>query len=107
MNPEISIVNSVRAQLGEGPFWYDGALYWVDILEKKIYRHFLQGDRVEEMQLDYYVSAIAPRKKASRFYLDSMVLSLGLSILKLTNPVIVLMMESVTMLGDFGQGQWL
>ncbi|OHB17417.1 MAG: hypothetical protein A2544_01965 [Candidatus Zambryskibacteria bacterium RIFOXYD2_FULL_43_10] len=63
MNPEISIVNSVRAQLGEGPFWYDGALYWVDILEKKIYRHFLQGDRVEEMQLDYYVSAIAPRKK--------------------------------------------
>ncbi len=63
MKSEISVVNPIRAQLGEGPLWYDDALYWVDILEKKIYRHFTQGNMVDEMQLDYYVGAVAPRKK--------------------------------------------
>lgn len=56
-------VTSVKARLGEGPFWHEGALYWIDILSKKIYRYYPSEDRTEEMQIDQYVGALAPRKK--------------------------------------------
>ncbi len=61
MKPEL--ITSIKAQLGEGPFWHDKALYWADILGKKIYRHFPKEDKTEEMQLDQYVGALAPREK--------------------------------------------
>src|SRR3989344_8728929 len=62
MNPGISVVGSIRAQLGEVPFWHNNALHWVDILSKKIYRYFPQENKTEDMQLDNYVGAFAPRK---------------------------------------------
>ena len=33
----MEVINEIKAKLGEGPHWCDGALYWVDILAKKIY----------------------------------------------------------------------
>ena len=57
------IVTSICAQLGEGPFWYNDALYWVNILGKKIYRYFPDKNDTEEMQLDQYVGTFAPRQK--------------------------------------------
>lgn len=56
-------ITSIKSQLGEGPFWHNNALYWVDILSKKIYRYFPTEDETEEMRLDQYIGALAPRKK--------------------------------------------
>jgi len=53
-------ITSVKARLGEGPFWHDNALYWVDILSKKIHRYFPQEDKTEEMQLDQYIGTLTP-----------------------------------------------
>lgn len=55
-------VTSICSNLGEGPFWYKKAIYWVDILSKKIYRYFPEQDNVEEMQLDQYIGTFAPRE---------------------------------------------
>ena len=33
----MQVINELKAQLGEGPHWCDGTLYWVDILDKKVY----------------------------------------------------------------------
>jgi len=57
-------VTSIKTQLGEGPFWHDNAIYWIDILDKKIYRHFPVEAKTEEMQLDQYIGALAPRSKS-------------------------------------------
>jgi len=57
-------ITSIKSQLGEGPFWHNEALYWVDILGKKIYRYFPTEDRIEEMQLNQYIGALAPREKS-------------------------------------------
>jgi sugar lactone lactonase YvrE len=56
-------IAKIKSILGEGPIWHENALYWVDILGKKINRYFPNTERTEEMQLDQYVSALAPRKK--------------------------------------------
>lgn len=56
-------IASIKTQLGEGPLWHDNAVYWVDILAKKIYRHFPKDNKTEEMQLDQYIGALAPRSK--------------------------------------------
>jgi len=61
MKPQ-SITN-IKTQLGEGPFWHENAIYWVDILAKKVYRHFPAKETTEEMQLDQYIGALAPRSK--------------------------------------------
>lgn len=60
---EPQVTTSIYAQLGESPFWHDGALYWVNILGKKLYRYFSEKDNVEEMQLDQFVGAFVPREK--------------------------------------------
>lgn len=59
---EITPITSLRAELGEGPFWHEGAIYWTDILEKKIYRYFPAEDKREEMMLGSYVGAFAPKQ---------------------------------------------
>jgi sugar lactone lactonase YvrE len=57
MLPELHY--NAKATLGEGPAWdaKTQTLYWVDVLEKKIYA----GPKLF-LQLDDYVSCLAPRK---------------------------------------------
>ncbi len=57
MFPELFI--NAKATLGEGPVWdaKTQTLYWVDILEKRIY----SGSKLF-LQLDDYVGCLAPRK---------------------------------------------
>ncbi len=57
MLPELHY--NAKATLGEGPAWdaKTQTLYWVDVLEKKIYA----GSKLF-LQLDDYVSCLAPRK---------------------------------------------
>jgi len=54
------------ATLGEGTCWSvrKQALYWVDILERKLYRYLPQQDRREEWTFDATVSAVAERASA-------------------------------------------
>lgn len=59
MNAEV--VNEVRASLGEGPFWHDGAIHWADILGKTLYRQ-RSGGLIEARTFGEYVSAVVPRK---------------------------------------------
>lgn len=61
MKPQL--ITPIKSQLGEGPFWYNEALYWIDVLGKKIYRYFPAEDKTEEMQLRQYIGSLAPRKK--------------------------------------------
>lgn len=60
---ELRTVTPVRTRLGEGPLWHKGAIYWLDILDKKIYRYFPQENWLSEMALSQYVGTIVPRKK--------------------------------------------
>lgn len=60
MQPEI--INDAKATLGEGPAWdsQTGTLYWLDILEKKIYFH--HQDENGFIQLEGMPGCLAPTK---------------------------------------------
>jgi sugar lactone lactonase YvrE len=58
MTPELYL--DARATLGEGPVWLDGALTWVDILEKKV--HITRDGQDQFLQLDDKPGCIVPRK---------------------------------------------
>jgi D-xylonolactonase len=54
-----------RDRLGEGPLWTpEGALYWVDILEQRINRLTLAGDRVESWEMPEMVGWVIERTGA-------------------------------------------
>lgn len=61
----LQLVADVKTTLGEGPVW-DGSeqcLYWVDILEKRIYRMGEGGTDISSEQVDSYVGAAVRRDK--------------------------------------------
>lgn len=62
INSAPEVVIPISSLLGEGPFWHESAIYWTDILGKKIYRYFPSEKKFEEWQLNYYIGAFAPRK---------------------------------------------
>jgi D-xylonolactonase len=55
------------ASLGEGTCWSvrKQALYWVDILGRRLYRYLPQQDRREEWTFDALISAVAERASAA------------------------------------------
>ncbi|RCW64979.1 SMP-30/gluconolactonase/LRE family protein [Saliterribacillus persicus] len=62
---ELELVLDVKATLGECP-WYDSVkqlLYWVDILEKKVYIFNPVTNENRGIQLEQYVGAIVPRNR--------------------------------------------
>lgn len=52
------VYSDTVCELGEGPLWHprEGALYWVDILRKKLHRRDAHGER--HWQFDRHVSAL-------------------------------------------------
>lgn len=60
---ELELVLDVKATLGEGPCWdrEKQILYWVDILEKKVYLFNPETNENRGIQLEQYVGAIVPR----------------------------------------------
>ncbi len=60
---ELELVLDVKATLGEGPCWDNvkHLLYWVDILEKKIYIFNPVTNENRVIQLEQYIGAIVPR----------------------------------------------
>ncbi|MEO5613037.1 MAG: SMP-30/gluconolactonase/LRE family protein [Sphingomicrobium sp.] len=59
---EVHCVADVHAVLGEGPVWVgrEGALYWVDIKGRKIFRLDERGG-VEQWETPFRVGSLAPR----------------------------------------------
>lgn len=58
---ELTLVTDVRCTLGEGPIWYEGVLYWVDIVERRVHSYRPSTGRVQTMQLDSMVGTVVPR----------------------------------------------
>ena len=56
-------VLTVTNQLGEGSIWHpdDGALYWVDIDERKIFRFYPSTEKLESFDVSTRVTALAMR----------------------------------------------
>jgi D-xylonolactonase len=61
---EPRVVGGLRATLGEGLCWSsrDQALYWVDILERRLYRDVIATGEHREWSFDETVSAVAERR---------------------------------------------
>lgn len=59
---EVRCVANVGAVLGEGPVWVpgDGALYWVDIKGRKIFR-FDEAGALQQWDTPFRVGSLAPR----------------------------------------------
>ena len=65
MEGDLELVLDVKATLGEGPCWdsVNQLLYWVDILEKKIYIYNPVTNVNRGIQLEQYVGAIVLRNE--------------------------------------------
>lgn len=61
MSEQLVQVTDVKATLGEGPIWYREQLYWVDIIEKRVYIYNPSLDSVRHIQLDKMVGTVVPR----------------------------------------------
>lgn len=60
---DVERVLTVANQLGEGPIWHpdEGALYWVDIDERKILRFYPSTQKLESFDVETRVTALAMR----------------------------------------------
>lgn len=60
---DVERVQTVSNQLGEGPIWVveEGALYWVDIDDRKIFRFRPSTDELESFEVETRVTALALR----------------------------------------------
>lgn len=56
-------VLTVTNQLGEGPIWHpdEGAMYWIDIDERKIFRFYPSAEKLESFDVETRVTALAMR----------------------------------------------
>lgn len=61
-NTDTTCIADVKAMLGEGPIWVEReqALYWVDILERRLFR-WSGSDDVRTIDLPVHVCSLAPR----------------------------------------------
>lgn len=64
MNDNLEIVTNIKASLGEGPLWDapNKLLYWVDIIDKKIFNYNPRTKTTNEIVLDQYIGSIALSK---------------------------------------------
>lgn len=76
------IARERRDRLGEGPLWSarENALYWVDILDRRINRLSLADDRIQSFQQPDYAAWIIERERGG------FVAGIGLDIVKLDLP---------------------
>jgi sugar lactone lactonase YvrE len=60
---DVEHVLTLTNQLGEGPIWHpdEGALYWIDIDERKIFRFYPSTEKLESFGVETRVTALAMR----------------------------------------------
>lgn len=61
MNDDLEVVWEAGAELGEGPVWHDGGLWWVDSHGPAIFRHCPDSDSRERYSLPGIVGSVCPR----------------------------------------------
>ncbi len=61
---EVQVVWDIRAVLGEGPVWVEAenAVYWVDIMSKKVHRYALAEGAKTTWTFDFAVTSLNPRR---------------------------------------------
>jgi sugar lactone lactonase YvrE len=61
--PEVTLALEIDAQLGEGAFWNHttGELFWVDILEKKLYRYHPESQTNVGYDMPSYIGTVVPQ----------------------------------------------
>lgn len=55
-------VGTIRSQWGEGPIWWNGALYYVDVEGRQVHRYDPATDREESWDAGQRVGSIVPRE---------------------------------------------
>ncbi len=62
MSDSLTIVWERRSTVGEGPIWYQNALYWVDIKQGKVLRCTPATDEKEIWEIGQEVGTVVPRE---------------------------------------------
>lgn len=64
MSPELvpELVVDAQADLGEGPVWHEGALYWVNIVAGEVHRHDPRTGENATRNVGQPVGALVPRR---------------------------------------------
>ena len=64
MDNNLEIITDIRANLGEGPLWdsRNKILYWIDIIDKKIFNYNSKTKTTSTIILDQYIGSIALSK---------------------------------------------
>ncbi|MFC0523268.1 SMP-30/gluconolactonase/LRE family protein [Pontibacillus salicampi] len=62
MSAEVFV--NIQCLLGEGPYYdeQNAALYWVDILDKKVYCYTIENEELHTKEFDQHVGCLAPRE---------------------------------------------
>jgi len=58
----IEVVGSVESKWGEGPVWWDGSLYYVDIEGHVVHRYFPETDEEKSWNVGQRVGTVVPRE---------------------------------------------
>ncbi len=60
----MKLLIDAKATLGEGPIWdYDKkVLYWIDIMEKEIFKYEPESETTQKVKLDQYIGSMALRE---------------------------------------------
>ena len=59
----IEVVGNVISKWGEGPIWWEGALYYVDIEGKKVLCHQPETGTEQSWEVGRWVGTVVPRSK--------------------------------------------
>jgi len=61
MSTQLDGISDTPNQLGEGPLWWDGGLYWVDIAGCKLLRHDPQTGEQADFSMPLQIGTVVPR----------------------------------------------
>lgn len=62
--PDVDLVTDIKAELGEGPVWSEReqTIYWIDVTQRKVFRHSLATKKTETFTVSGMPGSIALRK---------------------------------------------
>ncbi len=62
--PDVDLVTDIKAELGEGPVWSEReqSIYWIDVTQRKVFRHNLATEKTETFAVSGMPGSIALRK---------------------------------------------
>ncbi len=58
---EVEVAWEIRAELGEGPIWWEGSLYWIDINAPRLHIYTPATQAKQSFVLDELIGTVVPR----------------------------------------------